>query len=163
MIFLHIESPKGTYLLCLWMASQFGCKLRPACRINPQASLPPKAAPIVPQRPPPHSCPPSTSEARLLACFCHCNEAKPRPEVSAVRFPKTLTECWSLKSQYPPSYLQSHSIFLLKLSSLFKWAEALHLAFHPSFLLPLQLFLFIFFVHKETLPHLDCLYAVVKS
>lgn len=27
---------------------------------------------------------------RWLACFCHCNEAKPRPEVSAVWFPNTL-------------------------------------------------------------------------
>lgn len=48
--------------------------------------------------------------------------------------------------------------------SLFECTEALHL--QP--LLPSALTAFLFFslpllVHKETLPHLDCLYAVMKT
>lgn len=69
---------------------------------------------------------------RWLACFCHCNEAKPRPEVSAVRFPNTLCMLkplppWNVPIHPRPSYRQSHSLFLPKL---------LKVGLNPSCLLP---------------------------
>lgn len=87
--------------------------------------------------------------ARWLACFCYCNEAKPRPEVSAVRFPNTLCMLkllppWNvpITSPLPPPTFNHTHPFLPKLSSLFECTKALHLAFHPSFLLPSQLLFF---------------------
>lgn len=55
--------------------------------------------------------------ATRLACFCHCNEAKPRPEVSAVRFPNTLCMLEPLPpSQHLPPLFNHTPPFLLKLS-----------------------------------------------
>lgn len=90
--------------------------------------------------------------------LCHCNEAKPGPEVSAaVWFPETLCKLKPLP-EIPPSHISlsafSHT---LRLSSPSECTQALRLAFHPSFLL-----LYKTLVHKGTLPRLE-LCAVAKT
>lgn len=99
---------------------------------------------------------------RWLACFCHCNEAKPRPEVSAVRFPNTLCMLkplppWNVPIPPAPPTTNPTPFFSSNSS---KWVW-IHLAFYP--LPPPAFTASFFYVHKETLPHLDCLYAVVKT
>lgn len=97
--------------------------------------------------------------ARWLACFCHCNEAKPRPEVSAVRFPNTLCmlkplPLWNVPLPHTPTAQNSQvCLNAPKFSILPSTPPSSRL--HSFFFPPL--------VHKENLPHLDCLYAVVKT
>lgn len=103
------------------MASQFGCKLCSAYRcINPQASLPPKSAPIVP---PPHSHPPSTSGARLLhwlACFVivmRPSQGQRCQQYDSHTHTHTHFACWSLSLSkmflytIPPTFHQTPLLF----------------------------------------------------
>lgn len=148
----YIESSS---VLCLWITSWFGYKL--CLCINPQASLPPKAAPIVPQRDPtplPSTLNQWSEITRWLACFCHCNEAKPRPEVLAVRFPNTLWMLKPLRLWNIPTPSLPPSITHPRLSTNSRVClNEPRLSILPS--TPPSSCLF-FLVHKESLPHLDC-------
>lgn len=145
--------------VCEWPVDLVVNSVLPIVASIHRAGLPPKAAPIVP-----HTDPTLllltlnqwSEVARWLACFCHCNEAKLRPEVSTVRFPHThiLTlhaeASPSLKCSYtlPPTFNANLPLFSSnsgrgKKHAAWVCLNALRLSiFNPSFLPPSQLFFF---------------------
>lgn len=100
-----------------------------------------KAAPIVPHRPHPAPVHPRTTEARLLdGLLAFVIVMRPSWGQRCQRYDsQTCSACLSLfvseTLPYPcPSFLQSRSCFLSKLSVLFECAEVLHLAFFSPLL-----------------------------
>lgn len=145
------------------MAIRFGCKVCSACRcINRQASLRQKAAPIVPHRPPSHSCPAWSSEARLLdgllafVIVMRPSQGQRCQQYDSQRRSANLSLSLSEMLLNPPTSLL-HSITLpfsapTPKSVWMHWGSPSRL---PPLLPPAFIASFFSSVHKETLPHLD--------
>lgn len=122
MIFLHQGNLRATYVLRQWMAIPFACKSLFCLSLRPSTGkfTPQKATPIVPRRPHPVLVRPGVVKreiARWLACFCHCNEAKPGPEVSlSSTIPRDALQTEASPSEMfpnPPPPTLNHTLLFL--------------------------------------------------